>query len=138
MILVYMMTWSDEYKIGLPVIDSQHKRLFNLIDELNEAIETGLEIKDVEKLFAGLKQYTTRHFQLEEKYMMESNYPGLEEQQKSHDYFSKKFIALGNEIGEGSIKPTVIQTIKEELAQWLKSHVTGLDVKFGEYYLQQK
>ncbi len=64
------MTWSDEYKIGLPVIDSQHKRLFKLIDELNEAIETGPEITDVEELLAGLKQYATRHFQLEEKYMV--------------------------------------------------------------------
>ncbi|MFT5727707.1 MAG: hemerythrin [Desulforhopalus sp.] len=50
-----MMTWSDEYKIGLPVIDSQHKRLFNLIDELNKAIETGPEITDIEELLAGLK-----------------------------------------------------------------------------------
>lgn len=133
-----MMTWSDEYKIGLPVIDSQHKRLFNLIDELNKAIETGPEITDVEELLAGLKQYATRHFQLEEKYMVESNYPGLEKQQKSHAYFSEKFTELGDKLGKEGITPTVIQTIKEELAEWLKGHVTGLDVKFGEYYLQQK
>lgn len=132
-----MMTWSNKYKIGLPVIDSQHKRLFQLIDELNEAIEKGPKITDIEELLAGLKQYATRHFQLEEKYMAESNYPGLGEQQKSHDYFSKRFSELGDEVNKEGITPTTIQTIKEELTEWLKSHVTGLDVKFGEYYLQQ-
>jgi hypothetical protein len=31
--------------------------------------------------------------------MVESNYPGLEEQQKAHAYFSNKFKELGEEIG---------------------------------------
>jgi len=137
-VLVYMMIWSDDYKIGLPVIDAQHKRLFKLIDELNEAIETGLEITDVEELLAGLDQYKTRHFQLEEKYMVESNYAGLEEQQKAHGHFSNKFKEIGEEIGKEGITPTIVQVIKEELVEWLKEHVTGLDVNFGEYYRQQE
>ncbi len=131
------MIWSDEYKIGLPVIDAQHKRLFKLIAELSEAIEIGLEITDIEELLAGLDQYKTRHFQLEEKYMVESNYPGLEEQQKSHAYFTNKFKEIGERIGREGITPTIVQVIEEELAEWLKGHVTGLDVNFGEYYLQQ-
>jgi hemerythrin len=133
-----MMKWSDEYQIGLPVIDSQHKRLFNLIDELNKAIETGPEITDIEELLAGLKQYATRHFQLEEKYMVESNYPGLEEQQKDHAYFTNRFKALNEEINEIGFTPAVAQVIKEELSEWLKEHVTGLDVNFGEYCRQQE
>jgi len=132
------MIWLEEYKIGSPVIDAQHKRLFKLIGELNEAIETGLEITDIEELLAGLDQYTIRHFQLEEKYMMKSNYPGLEEQQKSHADFINRFKMLGEEIDKAGITQTVVQLMKEELAEWLKEHVTGLDVKFGEYYLQQK
>lgn len=128
------MIWSDEYKIGLPAVDSQHKRLFQLIRELNEALDGGLKLVNVERLLAGLDQYKTRHFQLEEKYMVESSYPGLEEQQKAHKYFTQRFKELGEELEKTGITPNVIKTIKGELADWLKEHVTGLDLEFGKYY----
>lgn len=132
------MIWSDEYKIGLPAIDSQHKRLFQLIRELNEALDSGLRLVNVERLLAGLDQYKTRHFQLEEKYMQESNYPGLAEQQKSHAFFTNRFETLGKELSKTGITPDIIQTIKGELTDWLKTHVTGLDLEFGKYYQKQK
>ena len=132
------MIWSDEYEIGLPVIDAQHKRLFKLINEVNEAIETGLKASNIEALLVGLEEYKTRHFQMEEKYMVECNYPGLEEQQKAHADFSNRFRELGEEVAKTGITPTVVRAIKAELAGWLQEHVTGLDLKFGEYYLQQK
>jgi hemerythrin len=128
------MKWSDEYKIGLPTIDSQHKRLFQLIKELNEALDAGLRLINVERLLAGLDQYKTRHFQLEEKYMLESGYPGLKEQQEAHKYFTQRFKELGDELNKTGITPNVIQTIKGELTDWLKEHVTGLDLEFGKYY----
>ena len=131
------MIWSDEYKIGLPAIDSQHKRLFQLIRELNEALDAGLRLVNVERLLAGLDQYKTRHFQLEEKYMKESNYPGLEEQQKAHRYFSERFKELGEELSTTGITPDIIKTIKGELTEWLKEHVNGLDLQFGQFYQKQ-
>lgn len=132
------MIWSDEYKIGLPAIDSQHKRLFQLIKELNEALDAGLRLVNVERLLAGLDQYKTRHFQLEEKYMQESNYPGIEEQQKAHKYFTQRFKELGEELKKTGITPDIIKTIKGELSDWLKEHVTGLDLEFGKYYQEQE
>jgi hemerythrin len=31
------MKWLDEYDLGIPEIDEQHKSVFDLIDELNDA-----------------------------------------------------------------------------------------------------
>jgi len=31
------MQWKDDYKIGIPVIDAQHKQLFLATNELSEA-----------------------------------------------------------------------------------------------------
>lgn len=132
------MIWSDQYKIGLPVIDAQHKRLFQLIKELNEALDAGLRLVNVERLLEGLDQYKTRHFQLEEKYMKDSHYPGLEEQQEAHKYFTDRFNDLGEELSRTGITPDIMKIIKVELSEWLKRHVTGLDLQFGKYYQEQK
>lgn len=130
------MQWSDECKIGIPVIDAQHKRLFEIIRELNDSLKAGLRSSVVEKTITVLDQYKTRHFQLEEKYMKECSYHGLAEQQRAHEYFTHRFKELGEELAETGITPKIIQTIQGELTDWVKEHVTGLDLDFGKYYQQ--
>lgn len=132
------MKWSDEYKIGIPTVDSQHRRLFELINELNEALQAGLKVSDIEKLIVALDQYKTRHFQLEEKHMKECGYPGLAEQQKAHNFFMNRFNEISEELGRTGMTPAIVKTIQGELADWVKDHVTGLDMDFGRYYQQQK
>ena len=128
------MKWHHEYKIGIPAIDSQHKRLFELIGDLNEGLRQGLKWYQVKKLLTTLDQYKTRHFQLEEKHMKECDYPGLEEQQKAHAYFTKRFAELGKELETNGINADTVRAIKEELVDWLKDHVGGLDREFGNFY----
>ena len=130
------MKWSDDFKIGISAVDSQHKRLFELIRELNDALQEGLKDSDIEKLLVALDQYKTRHFQLEEKYMRECEYPGLTEQENAHAYFTKRFSEIGQQVGETGITPETVQAIQGELAEWVKEHVTGLDKEFGDYYQQ--
>ncbi len=132
------MKWSDGYKIGIPSVDLQHKRLFELIGELNEALQAGLRSSDVVKLITALDQYKTRHFKLEEKHMAECGYPGLAEQQEAHTYFMKRFEELGAELDRTGMTPTIVKTIQGELVDWVKDHVTGLDMEFGRYYQQQQ
>lgn len=128
------MKWQAEFAINIPAIDSQHKRLFELVTELNEALKAGLKVSHIEKLLSGLDLYKTRHFKLEEKYMKECNYPGLGAQQQAHQEFENRFSELSQEWQQKGITPEFVQNIKGELASWLKQHVTGLDREFGNYY----
>lgn len=130
------MIWSEKYNIGIPAVDSQHKRLFEIIRELKEALQAGLKSSDVEKIIVTLDQYKTRHFQLEEKYMKECSYPGLAEQKRAHEYFTNRFRELGKELAETGMNLKIVQAIQGELTDWVKKHVTGLDLDFGKYYRQ--
>lgn len=131
------MQWSNTFQIGIPAIDAQHKRLFELVNELSEALQSGLRGKDVAKLLAALDQYKTRHFQLEEKYMKESDYPGLAEQQQAHSYFTRRFSQLHDELNSAGLGPAIVRTIKQELSDWITEHVTSLDMQFGKYYQER-
>ncbi|SHO52930.1 bacteriohemerythrin [Desulfopila aestuarii] len=128
------MKWSNEYRIGIAAIDAQHKRLFELIQELTEALHSGLRGSDVARTLEALDQYKTRHFQLEEKYMRESGYPGLEEQQKAHVYFGRRFAQLQDSLKDSGLTLELMNSIQDELSQWVTEHVTGLDKKFGKFY----
>lgn len=82
-----MIKWSDNYKTGNEMIDTQHKRLFDIAiaaedlladDSLYDKYD---EIMD--KLYE-LKNYTEYHFSCEEKLMAISNYPKIKEHQQLH------------------------------------------------------
>ena len=128
------MQWEKTYEIGIPVVDSQHKRLFELVRELDQALQSGLRPRAIRDLLVALDQYKTRHFQIEERYMEETDYPGLAEQQQAHAFFTERFSRLQDDFDQAGLTPALVSSIQQELAEWLKAHVTGLDMQFGTYY----
>ncbi|THB70893.1 MAG: hypothetical protein D6B25_19570 [Desulfobulbaceae bacterium] len=133
-----MPEWKDEYKIGISAVDAQHKRLFQLIGELQAAIHDGLRSSHIVSLLDSLDQYKTRHFNLEEQYMNESDYPGLAEQREAHAAFTAKFQELKSVYQDKGMSPQLVNDIKSELIGWVQDHVTGLDREFGQYYQDWK
>jgi len=128
------MKWSNDFRIGIPAIDAQHKRLFELIQDLTDALHSGLRGSDVARTLESLDQYKTRHFQLEEKYMRESGYPGLAEQQEAHGYFGLRFGQLRESLEDRGVTLEIMNFIQAELSRWITEHVTGLDKEFGKFY----
>lgn len=82
----------------------------------------------------ALDMYKTRHFQLEEKYMRETEYPGFEEQKKAHIYFDRRFSELQDSLKNSGLTRELVNRIQDELSQWLTEHVTKLDKEFGQFY----
>ncbi len=136
--MVKSVRWKEEFKIGVSIIDNQHKQLFNIYAELNDSLQGGLRPEVVRKVLERLQQYVARHFAMEEKYMEESGYHGLEGQRVAHHYFSHQFVSLSEEFNRTGLTPQIVKTIKKELSTWLEQHIVVQDRKFGEYYNSRK
>jgi hemerythrin len=132
------MEWQDKFKIGISVIDAQHKQLFLAKNELNEALAKGLRPAAIDRCLTQVGFYVARHFAMEEQYMEASSYPGLAEQILAHRYFTKRFTEIKEEFQRNGLSPSVVNAIQNELGLWLKNHVLGLDQDFGAYYKENK
>lgn len=132
------MKWNDQLRIGIPVIDSQHKRLINMVVDLNHSVRQGLRGRVLHEALDMVYQYTVRHFQLEEKYMEESAYPKLDEQKQAHARFTERLRDLKEQLIQHGLTPAMVIEIREELNRWIKAHVIGMDMEFGEHYRQQR
>lgn len=130
------MQWETKYRLGIPAIDAQHRQIFSFLNELVLAMRQGCSARDVEELLTRIEQYTVRHFGLEEKYMNESKYPGLETQRQAHGYFAHRLAEITAEFRQRGLSSTVVNSLRNELTEWIKRHVTGLDQDFGNYYRQ--
>lgn len=132
------MEWKNEYKIGIPVIDAQHRQLFISTGELGEAMTRGLTPALIDELLTQLDYYAIRHFQLEERYMRDSSYPDIDEEIEEHQYFIKRFGEIKENFRENGLTPDIVNSIRNELSLWIKDHILGLDQAFGTYYVTQQ
>ncbi len=129
------LVWKDEYSVGIEEMDNDHKKLLNLINQLQTAVHyyTGKEFE--EKALDELVDYTKTHFKKEEKLLEDNGYADLEAHKVQHE----EFIAKVNEFLEQYKKDsevTVIDTL-EFLKDWLIKHINGTDKEYGKI-LNQK
>lgn len=69
--------WKDSYSVKVAALDNQHKKLFDLVNELHVAMSQG-HGKDVAgDVLRRLIDYTVHHFSAEETLMQKHNFPGL-------------------------------------------------------------
>ena len=128
-----IFTWSDSYSVGAPGIDAQHKKLFDMINNLHEAMGQGKGKEALGKILDGLMDYTRVHFSDEEKMLEKVNYPDLAIQKTQHAAFVQKIAELQKDYKSGKITMTL--PTMEFLKDWLLNHILVVDKKY-EYYVK--
>ncbi len=129
------MRWDSMYEVGIVTIDSQHKRLVEMIAELEDAVSgTDRMTEHTGNILKKLVDYVKNHFHDEEQIMMKMLYPDLQAHKRHHK-------ELVNEVREillilkngGYISNSALL---EFLKKWLSEHILMEDKKIGQYLLQ--
>ncbi|CAA7618069.1 bacteriohemerythrin [Magnetospirillum sp. UT-4] len=79
------LEWSDEFKLGLPAIDADHRDLLELCNEFLAAAQTGSAISQLAAILDRLVLRTRAHFVAEERLLDRHGYPGLAMHKAEHD-----------------------------------------------------
>lgn len=120
------MEWSSDLDTGIKVIDGQHRRIVEYINELQEAREN-LDKKTVHDVIDELVDYTISHFSFEESLMEQAGYPFLDPHKKIHELFVKKVGSFVERFKKGE---DVVDDILTMLQKWLINHIKNED---GDY-----
>ncbi len=91
---VNFFPWKKKYSVGVRLIDTDHKNLFEIINTLHDGIQRGLSTSQIGIAIAGLARYVDEHFEREEDLMREYCYPGLPKHQESHRDLIRKVYAI--------------------------------------------
>ena len=77
--------WKDEFSVGVPSIDHEHREL---IESINGLIEVARDGGSYEKVSGALGEIYTQigaHFALEERIMRNARYDGYPEHKEDHE-----------------------------------------------------
>ncbi|MCP4700778.1 MAG: hemerythrin family protein [Gammaproteobacteria bacterium] len=126
--------WSNDVSVGIQEIDEQHKVLFGMINELNQAIESGRGKEVREEIFSKLIEYTRVHFTVEESLMRILGYPDYEKHKQEHEDLTKEVIELHakftNEEDHSSYDLLAF------LSKWLINHIKKTDKAYESYFIK--
>ena len=66
--------WNDSYKTGVELIDRQHKKLVDILNQLDESLAERSGHQVLLNLLNELVEYTKYHFKAEEELMRSLEY----------------------------------------------------------------
>lgn len=130
------LSWNDDLTIGIEVIDRQHKRIVDYINELHDAVSIPGASETQRRVAAVLNDaidYTESHFSFEEAMLEEVNYEFLHAHKKIHEAFVHKMQKYQERIGRGE---NIAAELNDTLKLWLIRHIKGEDRAYREWFSQ--
>jgi hemerythrin-like metal-binding protein len=132
------IVWSNELITGNHTIDSQHKQIFRLINNLAEACMHGHGFEFIRDALDFLASYTVRHFADEEELLRKCNFPEYREHKALHEDFANTVSRLCDEFHESGVSADLLDRIYMVVAQWLVNHIKQEDAKVAEFIRQSE
>ncbi|MDM8565295.1 ATP-binding protein [Candidatus Halobeggiatoa sp. HSG11] len=120
--------WTSDLSINHPIIDEQHKELFNQIKNLIMSIGSE-NTKEVEIAIRFLEDYIIHHFTIEENYMQQHNHPDYAKHKAAHEHFKKNFCYIKNYYQKNGESIYLSLLIQDEIVNWFIYHIKKMDQK---------
>lgn len=124
--------WNDLFLTGQPIVDEQHQRLVQILNNFIECMTQNDVAPEAEiaHVFAELLDYAKKHFCEEEELMQSVGIASLffEHQQQQHQAYIHEVIRAKDKYTDD---PKTARTLINFLGHWLIYHILGLDKSMG-------
>lgn len=124
-----ILKWREGYETGIEQMDTEHKKLIGIINQLYQAIRNQESHENNDSILLEMSNYADQHLQAEETLLEEHSYPAIAEQKISHDKYRVKIKELQGEFNKDAKEAT--QLIYNFLRIWWLNHIVEEDVKYG-------
>ncbi|MFI3200438.1 MAG: hemerythrin domain-containing protein [Eubacteriales bacterium] len=129
-----MYKMKDEYLTGIPMIDEEHGRLFEIaqsIYELQQEEFISDKYDNLKIILEELKEYTLTHLDHEEAYMQSINYKRFFMQKVEHDRFRDQIEDMNFQLIDES-SDEMITDVLNMITNWLVDHIFENDKLIGQ------
>lgn len=124
--------WNDSFSVGIRKIDEQHKELVKMVNKLIEMKDVKVDSETISDILTEMTKYAEYHFQTEEQYMIDYDYPDYSPHKEQHKEFKKKTVAFC--LDTVSHKETIPSEILSYLKNWLTNHILKSDMQYKSFF----
>lgn len=120
-----LFPWDDKLKTNHPNIDSDHKKLVDLVNKLYDAMQAGKGKEACGQVLNELINYTKTHFAMEERLMAAHSYARTADHKAEHAKLIKEVSDFKAKFDAGSL--TITASLLSFLRDWLVNHISKSD-----------
>ena len=128
--------WNESYNIGIGNIDTQHKKLVDIINELYESFVDQTTGQKLHKILKELEDYTIYHFGTEEELFKKHGYPQTEAHLAEHKGFVERIKQFNADLIDG--KTSLTFQLMNYLKNWLLGHICGSDQEYVSFFIDKE
>lgn len=120
-----LMEWTAALQLGLTDIDAQHKKLVDIINQLDDAISAGQASQALGDIFGSLLDSAKAHFEYEENMLKDKSYKAYPAHKAEHDALTEKlgFMHQAYVADQAPDSQQVLMFLKI----WLEDHIMETD-----------
>ncbi len=119
--------WDPSLSVGIAVIDSQHRRIVEYINELESALQRN-DQTSVGPVIEQMIDYTITHFAFEEALMERAGYKLFNEHRAVHESFTRLMQDYKKRFARGD---DVTRQLLSDLRIWLTNHIKRDDKDYA-------
>lgn len=126
--------WSDNFDVGVPVLDDGHHALLARLDDLYTAVEAEAPASDLLTHLEGIEAAADSHYREEEAEMRRFGYPKTDAHAAIHARSLDEIRSLIRRLRDGDASLTLLQ-VRHTLYFWFHKHFLDEDADFSRFLL---
>ncbi len=126
-----LLSWNNDHAVGVPSMDDEHRRLYQAINELYDAVLRGDDRDHTAHLLREVVLCTRHHFSSEEAILAASRYPELPEHSVKHQQLLTQVEELLGRHEQDGL--TLTGKSLAFLRYWFNAHIHEDDQLYGAW-----
>lgn len=122
-----LLTWKNEFSVGIDSVDFEHQELIGLINALYTELSDRQDAAAIEHFLGDIHAAISAHFALEERVMKSSGYDEYLAHKEDHEELLDQIRDLMDEFLDDP--DAAVDVLRARLADWFEVHFATFDAR---------
>jgi len=122
-----LITWKDEFSLGITAVDVEHREMIQLINDLDASMQQDATHDSVVDALGEIYARIAAHFALEEKIMRDAEYEGFPAHKQDHETLLDVLLDVIDSVDEDGRYDRA--ALSAELDRWFSDHFRTHDAR---------
>ena len=125
-----LITWKDEFSVGVAAVDFEHRELIELINGLDADMQKDATQTTVVEALGEIYARISAHFALEEKVMREAGYDGFATHKHDHERLLDELLDVIDSVDDAGHYDRA--GLSRDLDRWFSDHFRTHDARLHQ------
>ena len=126
-----LIEWNDQFSIGIEEVDSEHRALVALINDLHDAMSAGTGRAHIVEGISRIHALVAAHFAREEAFMREARYMAYAEHKEDHELLLDDLNDMLDGVRRGAEYDEA--RLSADLQYWFSAHFRDHDARLHRH-----